>query len=189
MDRRRKLLAPGKVGVDPTVLQLQGHVVRQGGVDPLAQGVQLGMRGLDQGLNVAAVPQIYPKPEGAVLRLQAQVGVALLGGVPTGVEEALSFFFPLSLQGQKGFAGEVFALELLKEFSAPEDHLSGVVSEFLGGIQYGLGFLYGSIGVSGVEAEENTKRTTFSLELFPGLALQEALVGEPHRTREAAREV
>ena len=99
VDRRGKLLAPGEVGVDLSFLELEGHVVGEGGVDPLAQGVQLRVSCLDQGLDVSAVPQVDPEPEGALLGFQAQVGVAFLGGVATRVEEALSLFFPLPLEG------------------------------------------------------------------------------------------
>jgi hypothetical protein len=114
VDGRGKLLAPGEVGVDLAVLQPEGHVVGQGGVGPLEQGLQLGMEGLDQGTDISAVSQVDPEPEGIRLGFQAQVGVALLGGVSPGVEEALPLFLPLPLQGQKGLAGEVFALELFK---------------------------------------------------------------------------
>jgi hypothetical protein len=74
-------------------------VVGEGGVDPLEQGLQLGMGGPDLGLDVAAVPQVDPEPEGIPLGFQAQVGVALLGGVASGVEEALPPFLPLPLEG------------------------------------------------------------------------------------------
>jgi hypothetical protein len=99
VDGRGKPLAPGEVGVDLAVLQLEGHVVREGSVDPLEEGLQLGMGGLDQGTDISPVPQVDPEPEGTVPGFQAQVGVALLGGVPPGVEEALPPFLPLPLQG------------------------------------------------------------------------------------------
>jgi len=86
------------MGVDLAVFQLKCHVVKERSVDPLAQSVQLRMRGLDQGLDVTTVPQVNPKPESALPGLQAQVGVPLLGGVATGVKEALSLFLPLTLQ-------------------------------------------------------------------------------------------
>jgi hypothetical protein len=53
---------------------------------------------LEQGTDISAVPQVDPEPEGIPLGFQAQVGVALLGGVPPGVEEALSLFLPLPLE-------------------------------------------------------------------------------------------
>jgi hypothetical protein len=125
VDGRGKPLAPGEVGVDLAVLEPEGHVVGQGGVGPLEQGLQLGVGGPDQGVDVSAVPQVDPEPEGIPLGFQAQVGVALLGGVPPGVEEALPPFLPLPLQGQKGLAGEVFALELFKELPPPKTTLRG----------------------------------------------------------------
>jgi hypothetical protein len=77
----------------------EGHVVGQGGVGPLEQGLQLGVGGLDPGADVTAVPQVDPEPEGIPLGFQAQAGVALLGGVPPGVEEALPPFLPRPLGG------------------------------------------------------------------------------------------
>jgi hypothetical protein len=128
--------------------------------------------------------QRAPSPE-----FQAQVGVALLGGVPPGVEEASPPFLPLPLQGQKGLAGEVFALQLLKEFSPTEDHLAGVLAQFPGRVQGGLGLLYGPVGVSGVEAEEGAEGAALPFELLPGLTLQEAPVGVACSAGEAAHEV
>jgi hypothetical protein len=78
---------------------------------------------------------------------------------------------------------------LLKELSAPEDHLSGVLTQLPGGVQGGLGLFYGPIGVSGVEAEEGAEGAVFPLELFPILPFQEALVGEPRGAGEAAHQV
>jgi hypothetical protein len=99
VDGRGKPLAPGEVGVDLSSLELEGHVVGEGGVGPLEQGLQLGVGGPDQGADVSAVPQVDPEPEGIPLGFQAQVGVALLGGITPGVEEALSLFLPLPLEG------------------------------------------------------------------------------------------
>jgi hypothetical protein len=78
---------------------------------------------------------------------------------------------------------------LLKELSAPEDHLAGVLAQLPGRVQGGLGLLYGPIGVSGVEAEEGAKGAVFPLEFFPILPFQEALVGEPRGAGEAAHQV
>jgi hypothetical protein len=78
---------------------------------------------------------------------------------------------------------------LLKELSAPEDHLAGVLAQLPGRVQGGLGLFYGPIGVSGVEAEEGAEGAVFPLELFPILPFQEALVSEPHRAGEAAHQV
>jgi hypothetical protein len=140
-------------------------------------------------LDVSAVPQVDPEPEGAVSGLQAQVGVALLGGVPSGVEEALPLFLPLPPKALPSFSREVPPLQLLEELSAPEDHLSGVLAEFFSGVQGSLGLLYGPIGVAGVEAEEGAEGAVFPLELFPILPFQKAVVGEACGAGEAAHQV
>jgi hypothetical protein len=177
------------VGVDLAVLQPEGRVVGEGGVGPLAQDVQLRVGGLDQGLDVSAVPQVDPEPEGTVPGFQTQVGVALLGGVPPGVEEAPPPLLPRPLQGQEGLAGEVFAPELFKHLSAPEDHLAGVLARLPGGVQGGLGLPYGPVGVAGVEAEEGAEGAALPLEPFPIPPFQEAPVGEPRGAGEAAHQV
>jgi hypothetical protein len=78
---------------------------------------------------------------------------------------------------------------LLKELSASEDHLAGVLAQLPGGVQGGLGLFYRSVGVAGVEAEEGAEGAVFPLELFPILPFQEALVGEACGAGEAAHEV
>jgi len=123
------------------------------------------------------------------LGFQTQVGVAFLGGVSPGVEEALPPFLPLPLQGQKGLAGEMPPLQLLEELPPAEDHLSGVLAKLFSGIQYGLSLLYGPIGVSGVEAEELAERAILPLEFLPVLSSQEALVGVACSAGESAHQV
>jgi hypothetical protein len=123
------------------------------------------------------------------LRFQAQVGVALLGGVTPGVEEALPLFLPLPPKALPSFSREVPPLQLLEELSPAEDHLAGVLAKLFSGVQGGLGLLYGPVGVAGVEAEEPAEGTAFPFELLPGLTLQEAVVGEPYCAGEAAHQV
>jgi hypothetical protein len=78
---------------------------------------------------------------------------------------------------------------LLEELSPTEDHLAGVLAEFFSGVQDGLGLLYRPISVSGVEAEELTKRAALPFEFFTVFAFQEAVVGEPCSAGEPAHEV
>jgi hypothetical protein len=66
VDRRGKFLAPGEVGVDLPFLELEGRIVREGGVDPLEERLQLRVGGLDQDVDVATVAQVDPEPEGTV---------------------------------------------------------------------------------------------------------------------------
>jgi hypothetical protein len=147
------------VGVDLAVLQLEGHVVGEGGVGPLEQSFPLGVGGLDLGADVTAVPQVDPEPEGILLGFQAQVGVALLGGVSPGVEEALPLFLSLPPKALPSFSREVPPLQLLEELSPAEDHLSGVLAQLFSRVQGGLGLFYRPVGVSGVEAEEPAEGT------------------------------
>ncbi len=147
------------------------------------------MRGFDQGLGITAAPQIGPEPEGTVFGFQAQVGVTFLGCLSPGVEEALSLFLPFSLEGQKGFAGEVFALQLLEELSPAEDHLAGVVSEFFRRGDQDLSLLYGPVCPAGVETKESAERAVFPLELFPILPFQKAVVGVTCGAGEPAHQV
>jgi len=189
VDGRGKPLAPGEVGADLAVLQPEGHVVGQGGVGPPEQGVRLRVGGPDLGLDVAAVPQVDPEPEGVPLGFQAQVGVALLGGVPPGVEETLPPFLLLPPKALPSFSREVPPLQSLKELPPAEDHLSGVLARLPGGVQGGLGLLYGPVGVAGVEAEEGAEGAVLPLELFPILPFQEAVVGEAYGAGEAAHQV
>jgi hypothetical protein len=134
--------------------------------------------GTDPGADVAAVPQVDPEPEGIPLGFQAQVGVALLGGVPPGVEEALPLFLPLPPKALPSFSREVPPLQLPEELSPAEDHLSGVLTQLFSGAQNGLGLLYGPVGVSGVEAEEPAEGIILPFEFFPILPFQKAVVGE-----------
>ena len=96
---------------------------------------------------------------------------------------------PLSLEGKENLAGEMPPLQLIEELSPAEDHLAGGLAEFFSRVQGGPGLLYRSVGVSGVEGEKSAEGAVFSLELLPGLTLQEALEGEACGTGEAAREV
>jgi hypothetical protein len=78
---------------------------------------------------------------------------------------------------------------LLEELSPAEDHLAGVLAQFPGRVQGGLGLFYGPVGVAGVEAEEGAEGAVFPLEFFPILPFQEALVGEACGAGEAAHQV
>jgi hypothetical protein len=106
-----------------------------------------------------------------------------------GVEEALPLLLPPPLEGFQGLAREVLPLQPLKKPPPPEDHLLGVVSELQGGVQDRFGLRYRPVGVAGVEAEEGAEGAFGPLELFTGLPLQKAVVGEPHRAGEAAHQV
>jgi len=175
VDRRGKGFAPGEVGVDLPVLEGELRVVGEPRVNSLQEGFELGVGGLHQGVGVLLLgPQVHPGPQGAVPDLNAEIGVAPLALLFLAKEEPLALFLPAALEGFQGLPREVLPLQLLKEPPSPEDHLLGVVPELQGGVQDRFGLFRRSVG---------------PLELFPGLPLQKAVVGEPRGAGEAAHEV